>query len=76
MNILILSAGTRNKIVQYFKRELAGRGKVIATDCSNLAPAVYEADRFYLVPRISEPGYIETILDICKRKKLQVFFFD
>ena len=57
MNILILSAGTRNKIVQYFKRELGNEGKVIATDCSNLAPAVYDADRFYLVPRISEPGY-------------------
>lgn len=74
MNILILSAGTRNKIVQYFKRELAGRGKVIATDCSNLAPAVYEADRFYLVPRISEPGYIETILDICKKEEIAGVF--
>ena len=26
MNILILSAGTRNKIVQYFKKELNGKG--------------------------------------------------
>lgn len=32
MNFLILSAGTRNKIVQYFVRELNGDGKVIATD--------------------------------------------
>lgn len=64
MNILILSAGTRNKIVQYFKRELGNEGKVIATDCSNLAPAVYDADRFYLVPRISEPGYLDLILDL------------
>ena len=53
MNILILSAGTRNKIVQYFRRELKGNGKVIATDCSNLAPALYDADKFYIVPRIS-----------------------
>ena len=52
MNILILSAGTRNKIVQYFKRELNGEGKVIVTDCSNLAPAIYEADGYYIVPRI------------------------
>ena len=66
MNILILSAGTRNKIVQYFKRAVGTEGKVIATDCSNLAPAVYEADRFYLVPRISAPDYLEQILDICK----------
>lgn len=71
MNILILSAGTRNKIVQYFKKALtdeAGKklGNVIATDMSELAPAVYEADRFYKVPRISELGYIEKIFDICK----------
>lgn len=74
MNILILSAGTRNKVVQYFKKELGGGGRVIATDCSNLAPAVYEADKFYLVPRISEPGYLDVILDICKKKKLMACF--
>lgn len=27
MNLLILSSGTRNKIVQYFKKTLAGEGK-------------------------------------------------
>lgn len=70
MNILILSAGTRNKIVQYFKRELNGMGRVIATDCSNIAPAVYEADKFYQVPRMTEPGYIEVILEICQKEKI------
>ena len=74
MNILILSAGTRNKIVQYFKKELAGRGRVIATDCSNLAPAVYDADAFYLVPRITAPDYMEVILDICKKEKITGVF--
>ena len=69
-NILLLSVGTRNKIVQYFKKELAGIGKVIATDMNKLAPAIYEADNFYLVPRISTPGYIDLILDICKREQI------
>ena len=68
MNILILSAGTRDKVVQFFKNELNGEGRVIATDCSNLAPAVYEADKFCLVPRINVPGYIDGILDICKQE--------
>ena len=62
MNILILSAGTRNKIVQYFKKTVGNGGRVIATDCSNLAPAVYEADAFYLVPRITAPDYPDKIL--------------
>lgn len=74
MNILILSAGTRDKVVQYFKREIGTNGKVVATDCSNLAPAVYEADKFYLVPRITAPGYMEQILDICKKEQIDGVF--
>lgn len=70
MNILILSAGTRNKIVQYFKKELNGIGKVVATDCSNLAPAIYDADKYYIVPRITDDNYIENIIDICKRERI------
>ena len=70
MNILILSAGTRNKIVQYFKKALNGKGKVIATDMSILAPAIYEADKYYIVPRIDAPDYLEIIFDICKNEKI------
>ena len=74
MNLLILSAGTRDKVVQYFKKELGDRGRVIATDCSNLAPAVYEADAFYLVPRITAPDYLDVILDICRKEKITGVF--
>ncbi len=74
MNILILSAGTRNKVVQYFKEEVGADGKVVATDCSNLAPAVYDADKFYLVPRITAPGYLEHILEICKKEQIDGVF--
>ena len=70
MNILILSAGTRNKIVQYFKRTFDGIGSVVATDASELAPAIYDADKYYIVPPISDPGYLETILDICKKEQI------
>lgn len=74
MNILILSAGTRNKVVQYFKKAVGNDGTVVATDCSNLAPAVYDADKFYLVPRISDPGYLDIILDICKKEEINGVF--
>lgn len=70
MNFLILSCGTRNKIVQYFKKNFSDCGKIVATDCSEVAPALYEADKFYIVPRITEAGYIECILDICRREKI------
>ena len=74
MNLLILSAGTRNKVVQYFKKEVGEEGKVVATDCSNLAPAVYDADKFYLVPRITAPGYLERILEICREEHIDGVF--
>ena len=70
MNILILSAGTRNKVVQYFKKTVGNTGKVIATDMSELAPAVYEADKFYKVPRMTDPGYIDVIFDICRKEEI------
>lgn len=70
MNFLILAAGTRNKIVQYFKKTFDGVGAVIATDNSELAPALYDADRYYIVPAITEPGYIDIIFDICKKEKI------
>lgn len=70
MNILILSAGTRNKIVQYFKKTIGNAGKVVATDMSELAPAVYEADKFYKVPRMTDDGYIDVIFEICKKENI------
>ena len=70
MNFLILAAGTRNKIVQYFKKTFEGFGNVIATDASELGPAIYEADKYYIVPPITKPGYIDTILDICEREQI------
>lgn len=74
MNILITSVGSRNKIVQYFKKELGKSGKVIVTDMSNLAPAIYDADKFYLVPKIDSPNYIDKLLEICKKEKIDCLF--
>ena len=69
-NILILSCGTRNKVVQYFRNSFEGRGTIVCTDCSSLAPALYEADKHYIVPRMTDPGYLDVILDICKKEKI------
>lgn len=73
-NILILSCGTRNKIVQYFRKELNGKGLVFATDCSPLAPALYEADKYFIVPSIDKKNYLETILTICKDNNIDGVF--
>lgn len=74
MNVLVASCGTRNKIIQYLKKELGSEGRVIATDASPYAPALYEADKQVVVPRITEPGYIEMIFDICKKENIKGIF--
>ena len=70
INILLLSVGTRNKIVEYFKKALTGKGKVVAADCSILAPALYTADSFYIIPRLKEEGYIKSIMEICRKEAI------
>ena len=74
-NILVLSCGTRNKVIQYFKKALTAKdgsrtGRVIATDMSAIAPAIYEADAYYIVPRMTAEGYIDVIFDICQKEKI------
>lgn len=71
MNLLILSCGTRNKVVQAFKEAVGKGGKILATDCSPYAPALYDADGYYIVPRMTEPGYIEKILQICEKEQVR-----
>ncbi len=71
-NILITSAGTRNKVVQYFKKQMAGN--VVAVDCSSIGPAIYDADKAYIVPRIDDPDYINVLLDICKKEEIKGLF--
>ena len=70
MNILLLSVGTRNKVVQYFKRAVGESGRVITTDMTEFAPAIYESDAHYKVPRMTAEGYIDIIFDICKKESI------
>lgn len=70
MNILVLSCGTRNKVLQYFKEALKGQGNLIATDMQMTAPALYEADKFYQVPCMTAENYLNVIYDICKKENV------
>ena len=44
--------------------------RIVAADLSNLAPALYVADAHYLVPRIDAANYLDTILDICRKERI------
>ncbi|MGY3775956.1 ATP-grasp domain-containing protein [Helcococcus sueciensis] len=74
INILLLSVGTRNKIVEYFMENMSidgeKLGNIVVTDASELAPATYLADKHYVVPKINEYGYLDKIFEICKKEKI------
>lgn len=70
MNILILSVGTRNLLVSYFMKSKFD--KVIVTDVSELAPALYGASSYHIVPRMTDPTYLSSIEKICDDEKIDV----
>lgn len=70
MNILMCSAGRRVELLKDFKKSMGAGSRIIATDLSKYAPAIYEADKYYLVPRIDGPTYIDVILGICKKESI------
>ena len=65
-NILFTCAGRRNYLINYFKKELDGNGKVIATDNHLLTPALIDADIAVRVPDIYDKSYISTLKEIIK----------
>ena len=70
MNILLLSVGRRNKLVQYFRNALQGTGAVVAADSCAFASALYEADRCQLVPPITDTTYLGRVLALCEKERI------
>ena len=70
-NLLCCNVGRRGRLMIDFRNTLNGKGKVIATDNWSVAPALFLADKQYVVPKISDPLYIETVLDLCKKEDIK-----
>ena len=66
MNYLMCSVGRRGELIKDFKKSAEPGSLIIAVDNSPYAPALYLADKQYLVPRIDSPEYIDCLLNICK----------
>ena len=67
-NVLLLNAGTRNVLVRDFIKSLKGQAKLIATDNFELAPALYEADNYYVTKHWNEDGYWDEIKSIVQKE--------
>jgi carbamoyl-phosphate synthase large subunit len=61
--VLFTCAGRRADIVSAFG---AAGATTLATDASELAPALYVADRRALVPRIDDPGYVPALAELVR----------
>jgi carbamoyl-phosphate synthase large subunit len=71
VNILLTSSGRRTSLVAAFQK--AGHpfgARVLAVDHDPLAPACAVADGAFPVPKVEEPSYISTLLDICREQKV------
>lgn len=70
MNVLLLSVGTRNQLIRYFRQAVGKQGRVLAADCSPFAPALYEADAYFIIPRVNAPDYRERLEEICRTERV------
>ncbi len=70
MNYLMCSVGRRGELLKDFRMSIPEGSKLIATDNGRYAPALYFADKQYLVPKINDPKYIDILVDICKNEKI------
>ncbi|MBV8080646.1 MAG: hypothetical protein JO186_09785, partial [Actinobacteria bacterium] len=59
--VLFTCAGQRVDIVTAFARAGA---TTLAVDLDELAPALYAADRRALVPRVDDPGYVDSLHEL------------
>ena len=74
-NILFPSAGRRVSLLRLFRKALGDlglSGKLVTTDLRKDAPAPYVADFREQVPRVTDPAYIDTLLEICRKREINL----
>lgn len=74
MNVLLTCAGRRNYLVKFFRDALGVEGYVFAADASAEAPALQEADKAFVVPRVNQPGYLDSLLAVCQEHEVRLLF--
>jgi carbamoyl-phosphate synthase large subunit len=67
--VLFTCAGQRVDIVTAFRDAGA---TTVAADVDQLAPALYHADRFALVPRVDDPFYVEALRNLVELHEVRL----
>lgn len=66
MNILIMCREIRRETLQRFRSAAGAEGKIIVAGTDPFAKAIYEADKWHLLPPDPDQAYGEAVLDICR----------
>jgi carbamoyl-phosphate synthase large subunit len=72
VNVVLVSAGRRVELTRALRRAydaVGVEGRIVTLDVDPLAPAMHEADRSYLVPRLSDPAFLPALASICERER-------
>lgn len=71
MNVLITCAGRRTSLLRAFSSVIHDRGGIIiAADTDGIAPAVMLADVAIQTPPLNDPGYIDYLKDVIKKRNI------
>ena len=77
VNILFSSSGRRVELMRAFRRaysDLGLEGKIVAADTNPLAPTLQCVDRAYVVPPYASAENVPTLVEICRREKIDMIF--
>lgn len=70
-NLLFCSVGRRGRLLRDVKETIGKTGLIVGTDNQSTAPALQFCDKQYVVPRITDPSYVDIILDICRENGIK-----
>ena len=67
--VLVTSAGvaTASNVINALKLARDMKVRTVAVDVNPYAVGLHRADAGYLVPPCSDPGYVDSLLALCKR---------
>lgn len=75
MNIMVSSVGKRVELIELLRKTMDNmriKGNIIALDTDSTAPALYFADRHYLVSRCDSERFINEITDIARKENVSL----
>ena len=75
VNVLLTAVGRRAYLVDFFRDAVRGcGGKVFAANCIKDATGMWAADACSVVPPSADPGYVDAVVELCRRWKISLLF--